>query len=180
MELLKKIQKGLDTVSTAIAGVLIAAMFLIVLYNVFARFLGGGITWYMESAQYLNVWAELIAGIGLCAAGTHLRINGLEQMLKGNGRRVVRILVDVSTIAFYLVLAYGYFLLASRSRQMISTMPALRMRHVYAPIPVFAILSALACVIHLVIDLFDKKAPVPDNVADADTDIIDELKEAGV
>jgi TRAP-type C4-dicarboxylate transport system permease small subunit len=153
METLKKIKAALDKISTGIAAVLLALMMVIVTYNVFARFLGGGITWYMESAQYLNVWAEFLVGIALCATGQHLRIDALEQVTHGPVRKTIRIAVDLVTILFYVLMAYGFTLLASRSRQVISTLPMIKMRYVYALIPIICAFSAFGTVVHLVLEI---------------------------
>jgi TRAP-type C4-dicarboxylate transport system permease small subunit len=148
---MKRLQQCLDTVSAAVCGVLIGLIIIILSYNVFARFLGGGIQWYMETSQYFNVWAMFIVGISLCMRGEHLRINALEEIFPGIFKKVLRLLVSAVTVAFYLMLAYGTFLLASRSKQVISTMTSLKMSYVYWPIPVLCLLSAFSVIVHTVL-----------------------------
>ena len=150
---MRKLQHSIDHMAAVLASVLLGAMIVILVYNVFARFMGGGIQWYMEASQYSNVWAMLIAGIGVCIKGEHLRINGLEQALKGKWKTVNRIIVSVITIVFYLFFAYGTYLLALNSRQEISTMAPLKMSYVYWLMPVTGILSAIATAIHLCIEI---------------------------
>lgn len=159
---MRKLQQTIDHISTLLASILLGAMIVVLVYNVFARFLGGGIKWYMEASQYSNVWAMLIAGIGVCIKGEHLRINGLEQALKGKWKTANKIIVAVATIAFYLFFAYGTYLLAIKSKQEISTMAPLKMSYVYWLMPFTSILSAFATALHLCIDL--KEAPEKEDI----------------
>ena len=155
--MLHKLQRWVDRITTVIACAICAVFMAIIVYNVAARyFFDGGIQWYMEGSQYLNVWAMLIAGIGLCASNDHLRVSIVDEMLKGKVKKYDRILVAVFTVAFYLFFAYASYLLAGRARQTISTMAPLRMAHVYWMLPVTAVLSALAVILELVCQLTNK------------------------
>ncbi len=150
---MKKLSERVDALTTAVSAVLLAIAFIILAYNVFARFLGGGIQWYMEASQYLNVWAMLIAGIGLCSAGSHLRITALESLLKGKGLKANKAVIAILTVAFYLLFAYGTYELAMRSKQDISTMPPLKMAYIYWLMPVTGVLSAVAQALRAIVEL---------------------------
>ncbi|MCD8139375.1 MAG: TRAP transporter small permease [Planctomycetaceae bacterium] len=144
------LQRWVDRITTTIACAIIAVYMIIIVYNVGSRYIfGGGIQWYMESSQFLNVWAMFIAGIGLCASNEHLRVSLIDELLKGRIKTVDRIIVSVFTFAFYALVAYSAYLLAMRSRQTISTMEPLKMSYVYWMLPVTAALSALAVVLDL-------------------------------
>lgn len=119
---------------------------IILLVNIILRYLPGfgGFRWYMESSQYLNVWAMLIAGISISLNRSHLNINVLEDNIEGRGKIIVKIIVAIFTILFYIGFAYGTYLLASRSKQVISTMPNFKMAYVYWLIPIISILSAIS------------------------------------
>ena len=149
---MKKLQEGINRATTVLSAILMGVVMAILAYNVFARFLGGGIHWYMEASQYLNIWAMLIAGIGICAKGEHLRIQALESLLKGKAYKFNKLIISLLTIAFYSLFAYGSFLLATRSRQSISTMAPLKMAYVYWLMPVTAMLSALSAALHAIIE----------------------------
>ncbi|MDR1626945.1 MAG: TRAP transporter small permease subunit [Spirochaetia bacterium] len=148
---MRRLQQCLDTVSATVSGTLIGLLVIILSYNVFARFLGGGIQWYMETSQYFNVWAMFFVGISLCMRGEHLRINALEEILPGAGKKAIQLLVAAATVAFYLMLAYATFLLASRSKQVISTMTYFKMSYVYWPIPFLCLASAFSTVVNTIL-----------------------------
>lgn len=142
---MNKLRGWVDKTTTVAACLICAVYMCIIIYNVAARYIfGGGIPWYMESSQYLNVWAMLIAGVGLCASNEHLRVSMIDEVLKGKAKKIDRYIVAVLSLAFYLFVAYSAYLLATRSRQTISTMAPLKMAYVYWMLPVTAVLSAVA------------------------------------
>jgi TRAP-type C4-dicarboxylate transport system permease small subunit len=106
----------------------------------------------MESAQYLNVWAMLLAGVGICAMGAHMRINALEEALKGRWRTINRVAVSAVTIAFtalrlWRVLA-GHQVPAEHFHHAF-----LKMALVYWMLPVCGVLSALSAGLDLLVRL---------------------------
>lgn len=153
---MRELQAKIDKTSMCVSSILLGAMMAIIAYNVVARFTGGGIKWYMESAQYLNVWGMFIAGIGLCVTSDHLRITLMEDLLPGRWKTGNKILVGIVTFLFYAFLTYGTYLLASRSKQVISTMQNLKMAYVYWLMPISSGLSAVSVILGLVIQLKEK------------------------
>ncbi len=148
---MRALQRWVDRITTISAGFLMALFMIIMIYNVFSRYLvGGGISWYMETSQFLNVWAMFIGGIGLCASNEHLRVSLLEESLKGKVKFFARVLVSLCSIAFYCFICYATYLLAMRTRQTVSTMPSVKMAWVYWPLPFTAALSALAVVVEFI------------------------------
>lgn len=153
---MRELQAKIDKTSMYVSSILLGAMMTIIAYNVVARFTGGGIKWYMESAQYLNVWGMFIAGIGLCVTSDHLRITLMEDLLPGRWKTGNKILVGIVTFLFYAFLTYGTYLLASRSKQVISTMQNLKMAYVYWLMPISSGLSAVSVIFGLIIQLKEK------------------------
>lgn len=148
---MRTLQCWLDRTATVTAGGLVAVFMAVMVYNVFSRyFFGGGISWYMESSQFLNIWAVFVGGVGLCASNDHLRVSVLDSVLKGKPALAGRVLVALLTAAFYCLLCYASCLLAWRTRQSVSTMPTVKMAWIYWPVPVAAALSALAVVVNFV------------------------------
>ena len=156
-----KLQKTIDKIATTVSAFLIAVMAIILAYNVVARFTGGGIQWYMEASQYLNLWAVCIAGISLSVSSEHLRIEAIDELLRGRGLLVSKVIVGVTVCLFYLFLAYGTFLLAAKSKQVISTMQSLKMSYIYWPLPVLSLLSAVSAIISVITEFSpDKKGGI--------------------
>jgi TRAP-type C4-dicarboxylate transport system permease small subunit len=149
---MQKVLETIDRISTVMAVIAFLPLCLILLVNIVLRQFGVGISWYMEAVQYLNIWVVLIATVGTCATNDHLRIDAIEVKLKGTAKRILRLLVAVLTIVFLIVLGYSLLLLASRSRQFISTMPSLRMAYVFWPLPILCFFSAISCLLHAIWD----------------------------
>ncbi|MDR0584447.1 MAG: TRAP transporter small permease subunit [Treponema sp.] len=145
---MRKILETIDRISTAIAVILFILVVMILLLNIMLRQFSGGISWYMESAQFLNIWSVFIAALGLCSTNDHLHIDAIEGLLKGTPKRIIRLVIALLTAAFFIILGYSFALLASRSRNTVSTMPALRMAYIYWPVPVLCFLSAFSCMLH--------------------------------
>ena len=157
--MLTKIQKTMDTVTTAIGAVLLAVMFLVIMANVVLRLIPniGGFSWYMEFSQYANVWALLIGAAGIAAAGTNLRVEVIDSLLERFpwGLKVTNVIMDVALI--YVILTWSGYELATRARQAVSTMPQFTMGQVYMIFPVAGVLCIIGAVIHLLVTVTEKK-----------------------
>lgn len=159
--MLIKIQKGMDNLMTAIAAILTALMFLVIILNVILRLIPsiGGFKWYMEFSQYANVWAMLLGASGIAAMGTNLRVEAVDSIMEKFpwGYKASRVIVDVAEIVFYLVVTYSGWLLSTKAKQKVSTMPQFTMGQVYVIFPIAGALCVLAAVIHLAVTLSSKE-----------------------
>lgn len=155
--MLTKIQKAVDTVTTAIGAVLIAVMFVVIMANVILRLIPniGGFSWYMEFSQYANVWAMLIGAAGIAVTCTNLRVEVIDSLLERFpwGHKATRVIIDVAVVLFYGVLTRSGFILATKAKQAVSTMPGFTMGQVYMIFPVAGALCIAAAVIHLLVTL---------------------------
>lgn len=154
---MRKLKSKIDQITIVTSSIMLAVLMLILLVNIVLRYMPGvgGFKWYMESSQYLNVWAMFTIGISISLNMSHLNVNLLEDNVRGAGKKVVKILIAAFTILFYLGLMYGTIMLATKSRQVISTMPYFKMSHVFWFIPVAAVLSAISTAIGCYLELTD-------------------------
>lgn len=155
--MLIKVQKGMDRIMTAIGAIMIATMFLVIMMNVILRLIPavGGFSWYMEFSQYANVWGMMLGAAGIAVMGTNLRVEAVDSMLERFpwGYKVSRIIIDVAELVFYLVVTYSGWLLSTRAKQKVSTMPRFTMGQVYIIFPIAGALCILAVLIHLAVTL---------------------------
>ena len=152
---MRKILETIDRISTGIGIALIVPMMVILLVNILLRQFSGGISWYMETSQFLNVWAVFAVTVGLCATNDHLHIDALEGALKGTPKRIMRIFIAALTVFFLCVLGYSFVIIASRSRQRVNSMQYLKMAWIYWPIPIMCFLSAISCALHAIWDFMN-------------------------
>lgn len=158
--MLKKIQKWMDTITTAVAAVLLAAMFIVLITNVVLRLIPhiGGFSWYMEFSQYANVWAMLIGAAGIAVSGTNLRVEIIDVLNHKYswGTKVTKSIVDIFLIIFYVIMTASGRVLASKAVQAVSTMPQFKMGQVYVIFPIAGVLCVIGAVIHLLVTLTEK------------------------
>ena len=155
-EIFKFIQTWMDHITTTVAAVLIAVMFVVIIANVVLRAIPavGGFRWYMEFSQYANVWAMLIGAAGIAVQGTNLRVEAVDTIAKKipYGEKIARILIDIAMMVFYwMVYRSGKLYAAKAMAIKISTMPKYRMGQVYKIFPAAAVLCIIAAIVHLVV-----------------------------
>ena len=159
--MIKKIQKRVDETMTIIAAFLTGLMFLIIIANVILRLIPsiGGFSWYMEFSQYANVWAMMIGAAGVACAGTNLRVEVIDSVLKKKtySYKLTRVIVDIFELVFYILVTYSGFQLATRAKQKVSTMPSFTMGQVYMIFPIAGILCIAAVIINLAALMSEKE-----------------------
>jgi len=158
--MLKKIQFWIDTVVTAVASILLAVMFVVLVANVVLRLIPsvGGFKWYMEFSQYANVWAMLIGAAGIAAQGTNLRVEVIDTLNRkfAWGEKVTKTIVDISLLAFYGVMTASGSILSQKAVQAVSTMPKFTMGQVYSIFPAAGVLCIISTIVHLLVTLTEK------------------------
>ena len=120
-----------------VAILLIAALSVLVIAQVFARYMfNHSITWSEELARYLQVWMVMVGSVILTRKKGHLAIDIVTASLPPKVRYVTETIVHIMVLAFFAIVAYyGVTLTANAARQL---SPALRlhMSYVYAALPV--------------------------------------------
>lgn len=159
--MLVKIQKWIDTLMTGISAILLAVMFLVITANVILRLIPsmGGFSWYMEFSQYANVWAMMLGAAGIAVMGTNLRVEAVDSVLGKTpaGKKLTKTIVDIAEIVFYALMTYSGYLLSTKAKQAVSTMPNFKMGQVYAIFPIAGVLCIIAVVVHLLVTLNEKE-----------------------
>ena len=157
---MKKLQHTIDQGATFASAVMCALMMLVLMVNIVLRYLPGisSFSWYMEGSQYLNVWSMLIAGVAISVTRTHLKVALVDELAMKAGPTFYKLhqgFVALMIVLFYLIVAYAGYIYATRSNQVISTMPALKMSMVYWMFPITGVLSAASAALDYVIFLSD-------------------------
>ena len=161
-DVLKVIQTWIDRITTGVASVLIGVMFVVIIANVILRGIPmvGGFRWYMEFSQYANVWAMLIAAVGIAVQCSNLRVEAVDSIMKKipGGDKISRVIIDVALILFYVSVFISGKTFAKKSMIIkISTMPSFKMGQVYQIFPWAAALCIVAGLVHLLITLLEKE-----------------------
>jgi TRAP-type C4-dicarboxylate transport system permease small subunit len=110
--LVRRLRAGL----TALSAGLLASYFVLVLLQVFFRYvLNESLFWAEELVRGLMVWGVMISSALVAASRDHIRVEVLELMLPPAGRRVVVSIANALTVAFSLILLVAAIQLMDRS-----------------------------------------------------------------
>ena len=106
---------GLGAALTALSVALMAGYFVVVLLQVFFRYvLNESLFWAEELVRGLMVWGVMIGSALVASSRGHIRVEVLELMLPPAGRRVVVWICDALTISFSLILLVASIQLMDR------------------------------------------------------------------
>ncbi len=101
---------------TALSVALLASYFVLVLLQVFFRYvLNESLFWAEELVRGLMVWGVMVSSALVAASRGHIRVEVLELMLPAAGRKVVVWISDALSIVFCLLLLWAAIQLMDRS-----------------------------------------------------------------
>jgi TRAP-type C4-dicarboxylate transport system permease small subunit len=136
---------------TRIIAILIAAMALIVIANVFSRYmLHFSLKWSAEAARYCMVWAAFLGAVILVHKGEHLAVDLLEKSLSGMSQKILKVIIILGSIIFFTIQTfYGVILVFLTRSQVASSIRVLPMNVVYAIIPISGLLMIFVSIVNL-------------------------------
>jgi TRAP-type C4-dicarboxylate transport system permease small subunit len=129
---------------TAVSVALLAGYFLLVLLQVFFRYvLNESLFWAEEVVRGALLWGVMLSSALVAAARGHIRIELLESVLPPAGRRLVVWTANSLTLAFGLILLYAGIQLIGRTWMQQSPVLEVPKWTVYLAIPAGAALESL-------------------------------------
>lgn len=102
-----RVTRGIGTVEAALAGLFLGGILLLVLLQIFLRFvpLGVNSVWIGELARYSLVWMTFIVVGTLVSRHEHPVIESIDAIAKGMVRRVVIVFANVVVVAVSIAFA---------------------------------------------------------------------------
>ena len=129
---------------TAVSVVLLASYFVLVLLQVFFRYvLNESLFWAEELVRGAMLWGIMLSSALVAASRGHIRVEVLELMLPPTGRRVVVWAANVLTLAFSLTLLWAGIQFVDRTWMQQSPVLDVPKWTVYLAIPIGAALESL-------------------------------------
>ncbi len=129
---------------TAISVVLLVSYFILVLLQVFFRYvLNESLFWAEEFVRGAMLWGVMLSSPLVAASRAHIRIEILELMLPQAGRRIVVLLNDILTLAFCVTLVWAGLEFVERTWFQNSPLLDVPKYTVYLAIPVGATIEVI-------------------------------------
>lgn len=148
---MKAFRNGLDKVMEILCSTILAAMVLIVLYQVFARkVLNNPNTVTEELVRFGLVWVAMLASAYVVGKKGHLCVTLLSDNLNEKGRRFLEIVVQVLFLLFAaVIMIYGGWKASLVTMGQISPSLSIPMGYVYLAVPVSGAIMLLYSLMNL-------------------------------
>lgn len=154
-ELLTTVKKFMIKLLAGIATVLLSAMTLLVLYQVFTRYvLNSPAAFTDELVRYFLIWTGFIGAAYAFFTRQHMCLVLVRDSLNPASRRILMTLVDLLILLFALfVITIGGFKLALSAEKVYSALLGIPRSLVYAMAPVSGLFMIAAQIINLYEDI---------------------------
>lgn len=148
---MKAFRKGLDKVLELLCTIILAAMILVVLYQVFARkVLNNPNTVTEELVRFGLVWVSMLASAYVVGKKGHLCVTLLSDNLNEKGQRFLEVVVQVLFLLFAsVIMIYGGWQASMVTMGQISPSLSIPMGYVYLAVPVSGALMLLYSLMNL-------------------------------
>ena len=155
LETLTKIKKGMNFVLSRIAAVLLSAMTLLVLYQVFTRYvLNSPAAFTEEVVRYLLIWTGFIGAAYAFSTRQHMALVIVRDKVSPGAKKGLMVFVDALILLFAVfVVIIGGTKLALSAVHEYSALLGISRGLVYAMAPVAGVFIVLAQVINLYEDV---------------------------
>ena len=156
---LTKIKKGMNFLLSRIAAVLLSAMTLLVLYQVFTRYvLNSPAAFTEELVKYSLIWTGFIGAAYAFSTREHMALTLVRDKLTGRPHQILVIFIDalILLLAIFVITIGGYKLAVS-ARAEFSALLGVPRTLVYSIAPISGIFIIIAQIINLYEDITGNK-----------------------
>ena len=154
-EVLTVIKKGMTRLLAAIATILLSIMTLLVLYQVFTRYvLNSPAAFTEELVRYFLIWTGFIGAAYAFITREHMCLVLLRDNLNPAARRVLMTAIDILILIFAVfVITIGGFKLAMSAEKVFSALLGIARSLVYAMAPISGVFIIAAQIINIYEDV---------------------------
>lgn len=154
-ELFTVVKKGMTKLLAAIATILLSVMTLLVLYQVFTRYvLNSPAAFTEELVRYFLIWTGFVGAAYAFITREHMCLVLVRDSLKPESRRILMTVIDVLILVFAIfVITIGGFKLAMSAQKVFSALLGIPRSLVYAMAPVSGLFIIVAQIINIYEDV---------------------------
>jgi C4-dicarboxylate transporter DctQ subunit len=131
---------------------LLIAMFVIVLYEVLARYLGFSLYWSEELAKYFFIWMIMVGSVIAFEKGLHFYVNIFFKHFSTTNQRKINIFGNILVASFVVLLFFEGILFCINAKGMTTPGLGIPQYYAYMAIP----LGAFLMLVHIVLNIFKK------------------------
>ena len=155
VEILTKIRKGMNFLLSRIAAVLLSIMTLLVLYQVFTRYvLNNPAAFTEELVRYSLIWTGFIGAAYAFSTGEHMALTLVINKLDDKKKRALQTVIDLLILLFALfVMTIGGVKLALSAQKVYSALLGIPRSLVYAMAPISGVFIIIAQIINIYEDV---------------------------
>lgn len=144
LRLLGRINDGVLAVAKALAWVLVAAMSVAILLQVFYRYgLGNALTWSEEAARFMMVWMTFLVAPIAYRLGANVNLDIVISMFGGRPLEIIKLAINLLVVLFVVTFFVETFGLIERSFKMKASTLPVQMGYVYMILPASMVLMVL-------------------------------------
>ena len=149
------VKKGMTKLLAAIATILLSVMTLLVLYQVFTRYvLNSPAAFTEELVRYFLIWTGFIGAAYAFITRDHMCLVLVRDSLKPEKKRILMTFIDVLILVFAIfVITIGGFKLAMSAQKVFSALLGIPRSLVYAMAPVSGLFIIVAQIINIYEDV---------------------------
>ena len=154
-EFLSLIKKWMTRLLAGIATVLLSIMTLLVLYQVFTRYiLNSPAAFTEELVRYFLIWTSFIGAAYAFITREHMCLILIRNSLSPSGKRILMTLIDILILVFSIfVITIGGFKLALSAQKVFSALLGIPRSLVYSMAPISGLFIILAQIINIYEDV---------------------------
>lgn len=155
VEILTKIRKGMNFLLSRIAAVLLSIMTLLVLYQVFTRYvLNNPAAFTEELVRYSLIWTGFIGAAYAFSTREHMALTLVINKLEDKKKRALQTLIDLLILLFALfVMTIGGVKLALSAQKVYSALLGIPRSLVYSMAPISGVFIIIAQIINIYEDV---------------------------
>ena len=145
-----RIREGYGLALEWVVMILMIVLSVEVTLGIVFRFLGSSLVWYDEVASVLLAWLTFYGSALASVKRAHIGCPELVDLAPARARAVVRIIAQLATIAFFLLMGWmGYTVLGVLEGDRLVSLPEVPVAWVQSVVPISAVLIVLAELITL-------------------------------
>ena len=147
------IGRRVNWVVERLCALLLTALVLVIWFEVLQRYLLHlGLTWGEELSRYVMIWMALLAVPCGAYRREHIGLEFVSNLLPPSRRRILRLLLDVIGLAFFLFLAVYGIGMTAQGRTQNATIFGMNMVVPFASVPVCGLLTSIQIVVTMLRD----------------------------